>query len=905
MVCAAHRFTRWMSGFSSRSGWPARRGWHSPARCSTCSTMTTTDRSSRSSTTPVSGSRDRISATHMCRDRGSSGSASRSDGGRVRLTSHPTFAWMTLAAAIVAVTAIRAQPRAAAAALGRATLDAIPLRLIGPSAPAGRVWNVVGVPGQPKVFYACTAEGGVWRTTNHGVTMQPIFDEENAAVCGAVAVAPSNPDVIWVGSGEPAARQSNRLGYGVYKSVNAGKTWQHLGLETTEQIAAIVVDRADPQTAYVGAMGHLWGRNADRGVFKTADGGRTWRKVLYVDDMTGCIDLAADPRDAKTLYATMWQRLRSGGAELRESGPGSGIFKSTDGGEHWVRLENGLPHEPLCKITLAVAQNTPGLVYAFILSGEPRRGGRTSEAGGVFTSSDGGANWRRVSAKLSSRTYYTHIKVDPTNDRRLFILDLELWRSDDGGASWGKHNIKNVHDDFHGLWIDPADPHHLVLAGDAGVSVSFDDGASWLQTVMPLGQFYDIDVDMQEPYMVYGGMQDTASWRGPSRTYDNDGITDRDWIKLRSVGDGMAIHPHPRDPNIIYLAQNSGNLSRLDVRTWTRTELQPDPGMAATLGLHEFRWDWSPPFIVSSTDPDVLYVGANYVFRCRIGAAMSNGEVEHTCTVISPDLTALQDKRPPAVGDGYYSYGALFSLAQSPVDAAVLWAGADDGPIHVSRDGGQHWTRVDGSLPAGTYKEGFVSKIEPSRTSAGTAYVAYDLHYHDDPKPYLFKTTDYGQTWTAITNDLPSWGSTYVIREDPHNARVLYVGTESGLFVSIDGGSHWVRWKSTLPHTAVRSLVVHPRDRELVVGTFGRSLWIGDVSVIEQLETAAGASTFLFDVKPAVAHNIRYQNGTSVEEINGDLFFRAANPPYGATITYALKENAGGNVTLTIADGSG
>jgi hypothetical protein len=400
-------------------------------------------------------------------------------------------------------------------------------------------------------------------------------------------------------------------------------------------------------------------------------------------------------------------------------------------------------------------------------------------------------------------------------------------------------------------------------------------------------------------------MQDTASWAGPSRTYDHEGITDHDWIKLRSVGDGMAIHPHPRDPNIIYLAQNNGNLAHLDLRTWMRTELQPDPEMATRLGLHPFRWDWSPPFIVSTTDPNVLYVGANYVFRCQIGPPQPNGEVGHECAVISPDLTAQQDRPFPAVGEGYHSYGALFSLAQSPLDPAVLWAGADDGPIHVSRDGGKKWTRVDDSLPAGSFTEGFVSKIEPSRTGAGTAYVAYDLHYHDDFRPYLFKTVDFGRTWTSITSDLPAWGSTYVIREDPHNPRVLYVGTESGLFVSIDGGGHWVRWKSTLPYTAVRSLVVHPRERELVVGTFGLSLWIGDTSVVEQLEAALTRSTFLFEPKPAVAYNIRHTYGTGVEEINGDLFFRAANPPYGSTISYHLRQPAERDVTLKITDAAG
>ena len=777
-------------------------------------------------------------------------------------------------------------------------------RLIGPNAPSGRVWQVVGVPSRPKTFYVCTAQGGVWRTTNNGTTLTPIFEEENAASCGAVAIAPSDPNVIWVGSGEPAARQSNGLGYGIYKSTDGGTTWQHLGLETTEQIAAIAIDPRDPQTVYVGAMGHLWGRNPERGVFKTTDGGRTWQKVLYVDDMTGCIDLAIDPRDPNVLYATTWQRLRSGGADMRESGPGSGIWKSVDGGANWTRLASGLPSEPLSKITLAISQKTPGLVYAYILSGEPRRGGRTSDAGGIFRSDDGGASWRRVSPKLASRTYYTHIKIDPTNDTRLWILDLELWRSDDAGATWVKHNMKHVHDDLHGLWIDPADSDHLVLGGDGGVHVSMDGGQSWLQTVLPLGQFYEVDVDNQEPYWVYGGMQDTASWSGPSQTYDHEGITDHDWIKLRATGDGMAIHPDPRDANVVYLAQNNGNLSRLDLRTWTRTELQPPAEMAQELKLHPFRWNWSPPFILSLGNPDVWYLGANYLFRCRITETRASGEVSHACEVISPDLTAQQDNPFAPVGEGRHAYGALYSIAQSPVNSSVIWTGADDGPIHVTRDRGVSWTRVDTNMPPGPHHEGFV-KIEASRTGAGAAYAAIDLHYHDDPRPYLFKTTDFGATWTNITSDLPAWGSTYVVREDPRNARVLYAGTESGLFVSIDGGSHWIRWRGNLPSTAVRSLVVHPRDRDLVVGTFGRAIWIVDVSVVEQLETAMAQPAYLFEVEPAVAHNIRYTYGTGVEEINGDVFFRGENPPYGATISCYLREGASGDAKLTIVDAAG
>ncbi len=797
-------------------------------------------------------------------------------------------------------------------------LDALPFRLIGPNSPSGRVWQVVGVPSQPNTVYLCTCQGGVWRTTNYGATIEPIFDEENGASCGAVAVAPSDADHIWVGTGEPAQRQSNAPGYGVFKSTDGGETWEHLGLERTEQIADVVIHPRDPETVWVAALGHLWGRNPERGVFKTTDGGRTWRKVLYVDDMSGAVDLEMDPRDPDVLYASTWQRMRSGGAEAREAGPGSGIYKSVDGGEHWTRLTEGLPDEPLSKITLGISQQRPDLVYAFVMSGEigapagapmedfsgrPTR--RTSRAGGMFRSDDGGATWRRVSPKLPSRTYYTKFSVDPNDDQRLWVRDLLLWRSDDGGRTWVRHNMQHVHDDLHGLWIDPGDSDRIVLAGDGGVDFSVDGGASWVQGVLPLAQFYEVATDDMEPYWVYGGMQDTGSWIGPSRTYDNEGITDYDWIKVRWVGDGMAIQPHPTDPNVMYMVENNGNTSRLDLRTWARTELQPSQQRARELALAPLRWDWSPPMIVDLDDPEVIYLGSQYVFRCRMLSVDSDGYADPRCDAISPDLSRQQDRPFPEIGEGYHSYGALFSLAQSPVDHRVLWAGSDDGLVHVSRDSGRTWTRVGTSLPPGDHSEGFVSKIEPSRAAAGTAYVAFDLHYRDDPRPYLFKTSDFGRTWTDITSDLPAWGSTYVVREDPTNPRVLYVGTESGLFVSIDAGSHWVRWKGNLPHTGVRSLAIQRRDLDLVVGTFGRAIWVVDVSVLGQLEEALGRPAFLFQPEPAVAHNIRYTYGSGVEEVNGDLFFRAENPPYGVVVTYYLAEDAGEAARLTISDPSG
>jgi photosystem II stability/assembly factor-like uncharacterized protein len=802
-------------------------------------------------------------------------------------------------------------------------LDSLTFRLVGPNSPSGRVWQVTGVPSQPDTIYVCTCQGGVWRTTNYGGRITPIFDEENGASCGAVAVAPSNPDHIWVGTGEPAQRQSNALGYGVFKSTDGGKTWRHMGLEKTEQIATVVIHPRDPNTVYVAALGHLWGRNPERGVYKTTNGGEAWERVLYVDDMSGAIDLLMDHSNPEVLYASTWQRMRSGGAQAREAGPGSGIYKSTNAGATWTRLTNGLPAEPLSKITLGMSGLRSNLIYAFMMSGEGgtppdastgpaiedysgRPARRTSNAGGMFRSEDGGATWRRVSAKLPSRTYYTKFAVDPNNDQRIWVRDLLLWRSDDGGVNWQRHNMKNVHYDLHGFWIDPNNSRRLVLGGDGGVHFSVDEGATWVQGVLPIAQFYEVSVDNMEPYWVYGGMQDTASWTGPSRTYDNEGITDHDWIKLRWVGDGMAIVPDPRDANIIYMAQNNGNTSRLDLRTWARTEMQPSQETAKKLGVRPFRWDWSSPLILDVTNPDVLYLGAQYLFRCEILKVTPDGyAAEHRCAPISGDLTRQQNNPFPAVGEGYHSYGALFSLAQSTADSNVLWAGADDGWIHVSRDRGKQWTRVDQNIEPGPHSEGFVSKIEPSRAAAGTAYVAYDLHYRDDTRPYLFKTVDFGMTWTNITSNLPVWGNTYVIREDPANPRVLYVGTEGGLFVSINGGARWVRWKGTLPHTGVRALALQARDRDLVVGTFGRAIWIGDIGPLAQLEHALRERVFLFDVQPAVAHNVRYTYGSGVEEINGDLFFRAENPPYGTLLTYYLGENMPADARLTVADSSG
>jgi len=797
---------------------------------------------------------------------------------------------------VLAAACLAGAPALRAQQLDPSMFDAFHWRLIGPSNPAGRAWQIVGVPEDPKTFYVTTAGGGLWKSTNHGTTIVPVFNHEAVASTGAVAVTPGHPSIVWVGTGEPASTRANAWGDGVYRSTDAGATWTNMGLRDTRQISAIVIHPTRPDVVWVAAMGHLWSANAERGVFKTTDGGRTWRRVLFVNDTTGVIDLRADPYNPDVLYAATWQRFRYGGGDMKESGPGSGLWKSIDGGEHWARLHDGLPTDDMGKSNIAVARGNSQIVYAAILTGEPGRPTRTSTQGGIFRSEDGGEHWERVNPLMTSY-YYTHLHVDPSDDRTIWMPVFDLWRSTDGGRTLEKHNLRHVHNDLHGMWIDPGDPDHLLLSGDGGVNVSFDRGSTWIQSPLPIGQFYEVEVDNQVPYRVYGGMQDTGHWLGPSRTWDADGITDANWIKLRFNGDGMAIHPDPRDPNIVYMVQEFGNFSRLDLRTWRRRELQPDPAEAERRGLHRFRYGWTPPMIVSRHDPDVLYLGSNYLFRYTGGGADWN--------VVSPDLTRQQDRSPRGVTDGYHSYGALFSIAESRFDANTLWVGADDGPVHITRNGGRTWIDVTGNFPAGAPTTAVVAEIEPSHFNPATAYLAYDAHKIGDVRPSLYRTDDYGQSWTSVTGNLPTTGSSWVIREDPVNPHLLFAGTEFGVYVTIDGGTHWTRFESNLPTSGVRSMVIQPAARELVVGTFGRAIWVVDIAPLEELTAAVLAEpAHLFAVKPAIRARTRYTYGTTIEQLNGDMFFRGENPPTGTSVWYSLGEPQA-EVTIAVTDEDG
>ncbi len=774
-------------------------------------------------------------------------------------------------------------------------------RLVGPSSPAGRVWQVVGEESDPKTFYVCTAGGGLWKSTDNGTTLLPVFDNQTSASTGAVAIAKSDPNIVWVGTGEPANTRANSWGDGVYKSIDAGKTWTHMGLPESRQISAIIIHPTQPNIVYVAAMGYEWGRNEERGIFRTTDGGKTWSRMLFINDTTGFIDLQADPKRPQVLYAAAWQRFRFGGGDMAESGPGSGIYKSVDGGAKWEKLSNGLPGEAVGKITLAIARHNTNIIYAAILTGEPAAGGkRTVDTGGVFRSSDGGKSWLRMNPAMTSY-YYDRIYVDPGDDNHIWMPVFDLMVSSDGGKTLVKGNMKHVHNDLHSIWIDPSDPLHIIIGGDGGVNISYNRGATWQQAVLPIGQFYEVAVDNQDPYYVYGGMQDTGHWLGPNQTYDNEGITNHDWIKLRFNGDGMSIHADPRDPNLIYMVQEFGNFSRLDLRTWDRAELLPPPEEAKRRGLHPFRYDWTPPMIISQHDPDVLYLGSNYLFRFRERGAKWE--------IISPDLTAQQEKDLKGSKKdytGYHSYGALFSIAESPLDANVIWTGADDGPIHVTRDGGKTWTAVSQNLAAGAPTFAVVGEIEASRFDKAVAYIVYDNHTREDHNPHIYRTSDYGKTWTDITGDLPRNGSSYVIREDPVNRNLLFAGTEFGVFLSIDLGRHWVQLKNNLPTVAVRAMVIQPRDHELVVGTFGRAIWVADIAPFEEMSARfLEQPAYLFEIKPGTLFKTRFTYGATIEELNGDMFFRAENPPFGTTITYYLAQNLGHDVPITIKDEKG
>ncbi|MCG8467111.1 MAG: hypothetical protein MJB57_02745 [Gemmatimonadetes bacterium] len=778
-----------------------------------------------------------------------------------------------------------------------AATAALEWRQIGPTIMGGRVADLAVDENDPSTFYVGTATGGLWKTINGGTTFEPVFDDQPTASLGDVTLAPSNPNVVWVGTGEPQNRQSSPWGMGVFRSTDAGLTWEHLGLTNTHHISRIQVHPRDPDVAYVAAVGHLWGSNPERGVYRTTDGGESWEHVLYIDDHTGAIDLVMDHHDPETLFAAMYQRQRALWG-FNGGGPGSGIYRTTDGGDNWTELTEGLPNGDMGRIGLEIFRGDGNLVYAIVEADARRPGqggfgpGAPDRKTGVYKSTDRGETWAQVSTTNNRPMYYSQIWIDPNDPERIYLGGANMYRSSDGGNNFTPDAASEVHSDHHALWINPANSSHLILGGDGGVSISWDRSDNWRQlTNLPLAQFYEIGVDDRDPYHVCGGLQNNGSWCAPSETWSNQGIRPRDWYNVGG-GDGFFTVMHPTEPLMLGESQN-GNIYRKNLATNEALRMRPirTPSAAEEAEMDSddlnYRWNWNAPIVLSSHDPSTIYYGGNHVFKST--------DFGQRWEEISPDLTknidrttlsimgVMGDEPMMSANDGTSTFGNLVSLAESSIDPMVLWAGSDDGNVQVTRDGGATWTNVAPNMP-GLPEQVYMTRIVASHGDAGTAWVAGDNHRNDDFAPYVYVTNDFGQSWRAITDGLPDGWSMNALQQHPHAANLLFAGNEIGVYFSIDAGDAWHPLARNLPTVPVDDIQIQARENDLVIGTHGRGIWImEDITPLEQMsQTVLASDVHLFDTRLATAYNIHTPQGWTPG------VFEAENPPRGARIRYWL-----------------
>lgn len=763
-------------------------------------------------------------------------------------------------------------------------LQGLEYRSIGPSI-GGRVSRVVGVRGDPLTYYAAAAAGGVWKSTNGGQTFKSVFDDQPVSSIGSIDVAPSDPNVVWVGSGEANIRGNVGEGNGIYRSTDAGKHWQRV-FEAEGQIGTILVHPSDPDTVWAAALGSPFGPTEERGIYRTTDGGATWKRVLFVDRDTGASDVCCDPNNPRILFAGMWQTRRLPW-DMTSGGPGSGLWTSRDGGETWKRLEgNGLPDGIWGRVGVRVAASDSSRVYALI----------EAEEGGLFRSDDGGKKWKRIndSRGLTQRAwYYTTLTIDPVNAEVAWFPQVKMYRTIDGGKS-----VRTVDAggwDYHDVWIDPANTERMIVASDGGVSVTRDGGAAWHRPPLPIGQFYHVSVDTRQPYRVLGSLQDFGTVSGPSNSLHGGGILATDW---HPVGGGEAGHvvADPDDPDIVYAGEYLGIITRFDgkVRLASNVSIYPFDGSGHGAKDLQYRFQWTAPITVSPHDSKTVYHAGNVLFRTQ-----DRGQ---SWTAISPDLTRNDVTKQqwaggPITGDntGVEYYGTIFAVAESPVAKGEIWAGTDDGLVQLTLDGGENWTNV---TPPAAPKWGTVVGIEASRRDPATAYVVYDAHRLDDETPYLYKTTDHGKSWTDLTKGLDPEIYLHVVREDTKVPGMLYLGTERGVMVSRDDGASWESLRLNMPTVAVVDLVV--ADDDLVVGTLGRSAWILDdlTAVRASPRTYTRVDAHLF----APLQTIAWRYGASPR---GTTLGKGSNPPNGAIVTYRLAAETKAEVTLTVRDGQG
>jgi photosystem II stability/assembly factor-like uncharacterized protein len=780
-------------------------------------------------------------------------------------------------------------------------LKALRWRSVGPANNAGRISVVAGVPGNRDVYYVAGANGGIIKTTNGGITFKPIFDKQPVASIGAIAIAPSDPNVIYVGTGEENPRNNASIGDGMYKSVDAGEHWTHIGLTQSDKIARIVIDAKNPDVVYACGLGREWGPNEERGVFKTADGGKTWRKVLYVDAQTACSDISADPGNSNILYAGMYT-YRRWAWHLESGGGSTAVYRSVNGGETWERLsgkdrERGLPKTDMDRIGIAVAPSDPSIVYVI---------SETKDEGELWRSDDAGDHWRVVNRdpNINFRPfYYADIRVDPQNPNRVFSLSGSLYLSEDGGANF-RTIARDVHGDHQALWIDPMNPKYVLSGSDGGWQVSYDAGKNFeVVNTFPFTQFYHINYDMQRPYMLCGGLQDNGNWCGPSQALSGQGVRKNDWFTV-SGGDGFFTVPVMDKPWLVYSDAQGGMLNLTDTRTGTQKTIYPYPNRVGSVGdamiSHKYRFNWNSPIALSPMNPKVVYFGGNVLFKST--------DYGMSWQTISPDLTTNDPKKQessggPIVVDNTAAefHCTIITIAPSPLDSNVIWVGTDDGNVQVTRDGGKTWSNVFVNVP-GLKPNAWIPTVEASHYDAGTAYVAADHHQDDDYTPYAYMTTDYGKTWKRITGDLPvSAAWTHVVREDPKNRTLLYIGTEMGVWGSWDKGMHWVSLRGDLPVVQVRDIQIHPRENDLILATHGRGLYIiDDITALQNLGGALTADATLFDIRPATRWVLWSRDGNL-----GQKKWTGENPPAGALITYFLKSQPPGEVNITVSDKDG
>jgi photosystem II stability/assembly factor-like uncharacterized protein len=764
---------------------------------------------------------------------------------------------------------------------------AIHWRNIGPFR-GGRVLAVAGVPGDMNTYYFGAVAGGVWKSTDGGVNWKPLFDHESTSSIGAIAVADSDHNVVYAGTGEGCIRGNMSYGDGVYKSMDGGQSWKNIGLRDSQHIGALIVDPKDANIVFVAALGHAYGPNSERGIFRTRDGGKTWDKVLYKDDHTGGIDVVFDPNNSNILFASLWQVMRTP-YSLDSGGPGSGLYKSTDGGTTWKRLEgNGLPSGIMGRIGVSVSGADGTRVYALI----------EAEKGGLYRSDDAGEHWTLVNDDERYRQrawYFTHIFADPKSLDTVYVLNTGFFRSTDGGKTFAL--LPAPHGDHHGLWIDPTNPQRIMNSNDGGVTISIDGGRTWTrQNNQPTAQFYHVTADNRFPYYLYGAQQDNTTIAIASRDTDEWVISDKDWYDVGG-GESGYIAPDPHDANIVFAGDGGGVVTRFDKRTEQAQDVSPLPldtsGQgAATL---EHRFQWTEPVVFSPNDPDVIYTADEAVLKTT----------DHGVSwkPISPDLTRNdKSKQQPSGGPitlditSVEYYDTVFTVAESPVQKDLIWAGTDDGLIHITQNGGKTWTNVTPSnklLPEWS----LISLIEASPHDAGTAYAAIDRHKNDDLRPYIYKTADFGKSWTKITTGIPDGAYVHAVRQDPKKKSVLYAGTELGIYVSFDDGAHWQSLQLNLPNSPITDLIV--KDDDLAVATNGRSFWIlDDLSPLRQL-TPQVASQDVILYKPAPTYRMNFPEFVDKRRPVGE------NPPNGAMVSYYLKNETKGEVTLDISDSAG